>query len=611
MKKTHIIAELGINHNGSAASARRLIDASASAGVWGVKFQYRNLANSYAGGEQQIGDEILQEEIERTYLPVNQILELTGHAKQQGLSVGISFFSPEDLSDFGGGIDEFDFFKVPSVEFTNLPLIEAIESYGVPSLISTGAYDEASIRETIGHLNPELWTLMHCISNYPVSVVNSRLGYIQHLKELWSGDVGYSSHDELWETALLAMQMGVSAIERHITFDKKDDGLDHSSSSTPDEFARLVSFADNLDLVLAGNSARVPNQGELLNLQNLGRSYYAKTDIEKGQAVREESVVLRAPRIGLGQQEALKRFGKPALRHVSAGSVIDRSVFEAADTLSDEVIAFAKAQAFSLPVRFHDFDLITERFPIGRFEFHLSFKDMADPIDIRQFSSDHEYSVHLPDYISPTQLIDPFSSDNAQRAASYEILDRTASFASGLQDLTGRPVPMVGSFSVLNGPLESFFEELSRLIGKYADDGVQLMPQWLPPVAWYFGGAVWLSVMNNLDDVALIEKFDIPICMDVCHLAMGDTVFDFDAADVIDTLRPHIGHVHFADAIGFDGEGVAFGEGDSKNAAAIERTLTLHCVKVIEVWQGHLNQGAGFATALIKLQEMFGENDQH
>ena len=84
------------------------------------------------------------------------------------------------------------------------------------------------------------------------------------MKNKWKVPVGYSSHDENWETCLIAMQLGASVIERHITLDKKANGLDHSTSSTPNEFEKLVNFAKNLDIINTGNYPRVPNQGELL-----------------------------------------------------------------------------------------------------------------------------------------------------------------------------------------------------------------------------------------------------------------------------------------------------------------------------------------------------------
>ena len=298
-----IIAELGINHNGSEDVARALIDAAARARVWGIKFQYRNLANTYAADARQIGDEILQKEIVRNYLTPEQITKLSRYAHRLGVKAGISFFTPEDIDDFGSNANVFEFFKVPSVEFTNLALIERLESFGKIGVLSTGAYTEAVVAKTLKKLNRERWTPLHCVSNYPVAIASPKLGYIKHLQRLWGAPVGYSSHDDHWETCLLAMQLGASVIERHITTDKTAEGLDHSSSSTPDEFERLSLFAENMELQLAGDGPRIPNQGELLNLQNLGRSFYASMGIAEGQAVTADKLGLRTPRTGLGQEE--------------------------------------------------------------------------------------------------------------------------------------------------------------------------------------------------------------------------------------------------------------------------------------------------------------------
>lgn len=605
MPGSRLIAELGINHDGSADVARRLIAAAAAAGAHGVKFQYRNLSTAYAGNARQIGDEILQKEIVRNYLSPDVIVALAREASNLGIEPGISFFTPGDIDDFGKNIDVFRFFKVPSVELTNAPLIRRIEALGRPALISTGAYGEQVIADALRPLDRAVWTPLHCVSNYPVNLVNPRLGYIDHLRRLWGGPVGYSSHDEYWETCLVALARGASVIERHITFDRSTSGLDHSSSSTPDEFRKIAVFARDMSLILTGDGPRVPNQGELLNLQNLGRSYYAAVDIAAGTSVTPEKLALRTPRTGLGQEEAAPLLGRPSMRTIKSGAVIDRSVFEPAPKLSERALAFGQTKKLSLPVRFHDMADLESKIPLGRFEFHLSFGDIARMPDVGGFSTSNRYSVHLPDYVSPTQLMDPFSPDAGQRAASRRILDRTADFAKALQDRTGAEAPVVGSFSVVHRDLKQFFRDHAELLAGYRARGVPILPQWLPPIAWYFGGAVRLAAMNNVGDVDEIKSNRLPICMDICHLAMGDKVFDFKAADVIADLAPLIHHIHIADAAGFDGEGVAFGTGDPSNAPAIAAAMSFDCVKVIEVWQGHLHGGAGFVRALNTLQEMF------
>ena len=207
---------------------------------------------------------------------------------------------------------------------------------------------------------------------------------------------------------------------------------------------------------------------------------------------------------------------------------------------------------------------ILKRFPIGNFEFHLTFGDINNLPTGEFFTNDNRYSIHLPDYINSTMLMDPFSPDDCQKQLSEEIIKRTASLAQKIQDRTGEKVPIVGSFSVVHGSLNDFYELHGEMINEYKKAGIALLPQWLPPVAWYFGGAVKLEAMNNVGDIALLKKHGIPICMDVCHLCMGEAVFDFKSHSVIEELGDLVQHIHLADARGIDGEGLLFGHGDPK-----------------------------------------------
>jgi len=605
MNSIKIIAEIGINHNGDIEQAYDLIKAAAESGAWGVKFQYRNIENAYAGGAKEIGDEMLISEIKRNYLSPQSILSLVERANKLEIAAGISFFEISDMDDFSGAINAFDFFKSPSVELCNDSLINKMISFGKPVFVSLGCHDENEIEQAFSRLKGDNWIAMHCVSNYPVSLVNAKLGYLQHMASKWGRPFGYSSHDANWEVNLIAMSMGVTVIERHITFNKLADGLDHSTSSTPDEFTRMALFAENMPLLLAGNGVRVPNQGEMLNLQNLGRSYYAQQDISVGEPVTEEKLVFRSPRVGLGEPEMGCFIGTKAAQEISTGDVLSRSAFVMAERLRDDAIDFAKKNKIAIPVRSHDFTSMERKFPTGAFEFHLSYGEVLSNLRAEQYSSDNLYSVHLPDYINPTQLMDPFSLDKDQAAASFNILQRTVNFAEALQQLTGSKVPIVGSFSVVHQNLKEFFEQHAAMAAKYREQGVSVLPQWLPPIAWYFGGSVKLEAMNQQRDVDYILEHNLPICMDVCHLCMGNSLYDFNAVDMVDSLLPMIEHVHIADAAGIDGEGLHFGEGDPENMAAIAKVMDIDTMKVIEVWQGHLDDGAGFVKALNRLPELF------
>jgi len=608
MSEIKIIAEIGINHDGLYEKAADLVSAAAGAGAHAVKFQYRNLDNAYSSASsREIGDEILLREIRKTFLLPEKILGLSRLARELSLETGISFFDKQDLQDFGTSISEFDFFKLPSAELTNKPLIDSLLTKGRHLYISTGGHTEAEIEAAFGRLPRTGWSPMHCISNYPLSLQNAKLGYISHLRSRWHCDVGYSSHDDHWEACLLAMQLGATVIERHITLDRDAEGLDHSSSSTPDEFAKIAVFANELDLLVAGDSPRVPNQGELLNRQNLGRSFFAAGDLPAGHVLLSEDLVYRSPNVGLNHLDIDSYLGRPLRQAVTKGASVGRSLFEHKPELPDCVIEFARSAGLALPVRLHDSESIQSQFPVGAFEFHLSFTEVLSDIDVSGIDPRNRYSIHLPDYINSTQLIDPFSKDAEQSAGSMRILERTVELSERLQALPKMDVPIVGSFSVVHGSRESFFDQYADLFERYQARGVLILPQWLPPIAWYFGGSVHLHTMNDLRDAELLKQHELPVCLDICHMIMGRNYYGFSATNLLEDLAPLVGHLHLADAAGIDGEGLEFGDGEPENVELFRRAFAFDCMKVIEVWQGHLDQGVGFRRALLRLEELYGQ----
>jgi len=176
----YIIAEIGINHDGDFLIAKQLIQEASKSDVDAVKFQYRNLSNAYSDTHREIGDEILLNEIKKTYLPPSQIMQLVDYAHELNLQVGISFFDVSDIEDFGSEIDRFDFFKIPSVELLNDQLIDALMSFSKHLYLSLGAHHEYEIEAALSRLPKQGWTPLHCISNYPLSILNPQLGYINY-----------------------------------------------------------------------------------------------------------------------------------------------------------------------------------------------------------------------------------------------------------------------------------------------------------------------------------------------------------------------------------------------------------------------------------------------
>jgi len=604
-QRNFLIAEIGINHNGNIDTARKLIHEAAIAGVSAVKFQYRNLSRTYGESSNEIGDEILKKEISENFISPQDILSLLEYGKNEKLKVGISFFDVEDVKDFNSNIAEFDFFKIPSVELTNLELINALLKFNKVVFISTGAHSEEEIERAFSALPNSGWIPLHCVSNYPVIDINAKLGYIEFMRNKWGRDVGYSSHDKDWEVCLLAIARGVRIIERHITLDKNAIGLDHSTSSTPEEFHRLSTFLAHSDLILSGNSPRSANQGELINRQNLGKSFFALREINENEKVEFNDFAYRHPNTGVSRFRFGQLIGQPITRSLKRGDVLAESNLLPREVLDYQTIATCNKLSISLPIRLHDYLSISRAFDLKNYELHLSFGELDK---LQNFSPDdptHKFSIHLPDYVNSKHLINPFSINQELRRDSREAFSKVANFASRLLAGQNEQVLLVSSLSIIDTNKEDFYSECKVLQDEFASRGLTLCFQWLPPFAWYFGGSEPLAVFNNEEDLPFILKNNLNICLDTSHLLMGASFFGFKPDFIVDQLANLIKHYHFADARGFDGEGYQLGQGDINHLDFLMDIVARPEVKVVEVWQGHLDLYAGFYEALKSIAVKF------
>lgn len=601
-----IIAEIGINHDGDSHIAQKLIDDAHKAGCQAIKFQYRNLSRVYSIGHKEIGDEIISSELEKSNLEISQIVELAHYANSLNLMVGISCFTKLDFNDILSYIDVFDFLKVPSVELLNYGLIDAMLDTGKRTYISLGAHSESEIEESLARITSlNNWTPMHCISNYPTAGHNTQLGYITYLRNKWDRAVGYSSHDMEWELCIAALTLGAEVIERHITYSTQAFGLDHSTSSTILEFSKLCKIATNMNVSLLGTGPRVPNQGEKLNRQNLGRSYFAKRNLGVGDNLDLSDFEYRSPQVGLDYREADLLQGFKLKLPIKKGSPLtEAALVDLKSDISDETIHEANVLRLSLPVRLHDYKAISKEVPLNSFEFHLSFEEIREGIDFSDFSDNHSFSVHVPDYLDSNTLFDPFSCIDPIRSQSRESLRKVIKFASDLAILTKKNVPIVSSFTGMDLEKADFYAQLKKLFEEFEAPLVQLTAQWLPPFAWYFGGSIKLRHLNSISDLDFIEKYNIPLTMDTSHLFMCGQVLQNDILDIWNRSVPYIKHLHISDSKGLDGEGLQIGEGDIVNQKYFPMVLGIDSIKVLEIWQGHLNSYTNFKIGISSAVEM-------
>ena len=177
------------------------------------------------------------------------------------------------------------------------------------------------------------------------------------------------------------------------------------------------------------------------------------------------------------------------------------------------------------------------------------------------------------------------------------LIDEVARLASSLQEITGNEVPIVGSFSVLNQSKENFYAQHHQVISDFSKNfNVKIMPQFLPRLAWYFGGSVKLDVFCSIEDLLYFKSLPHGICLDTAHCIMAANYEMADSHEWITSLLDITHHIHISDAIGVDGEGVKFGSGDLDSS--LELLLKNDCRKVIEQWEGHLNNFEGFKESI-------------
>ncbi len=599
-----VIAELGINHESSEKVAKELIEKAHKSNCWAIKFQYRNLQRFY-GSTNEIGDELIHDQLKNTHLSLSSIKSLTEFAHKKGLKVGISFFTLKDFDEIIQKNIEFDFFKIPSAEFLNTNLVTNVLKQKKMVIMSTGGHTLKDIKSQIRKYSFQSPTvLMHCTSNYPTEIGSQNLSVIPELKKIKNIEVGYSSHDINYEVIFLAAGLGAEYIERHITLNKFGKSLDDSSSSELEEFYSMNKILNNF-VTIMGDSKKPVNQGEIMNMQNLGTGVYISSDKEKGEFISNKDIEIKAPRKGLTLDELHQYIHRPLVKNIKKDEPLTKSHFIKSITLNKKDFAFIEKSKISIPIRFHDMNSIFKTFEISNFEFHLSYQDLnyfsnLTSLDAKNFEN-KTFSYHLPDYLNNYQLFDPLSKDKLIKKQSLKNLNDVLKFSKKLSD---NKQIFVSSLSQ-NDYKDKFeyYYNLKLFIDKLATEhNILFLPQWLPKKAWYFGGSYDINLFSSHEDIEFLREFDINICLDTAHLIMSANSAEADWRVWFKKLKPLIGHLHLSDSYGTDGEGVEFGHGELGNPIDI---LSFEKVKVLEVWQGHLDNFAGFRKAVRDLRKNY------
>mgnify|MGYP002132557983 FL=1 len=616
---TFVIAEVGNNHNGDLELGKRLVKESIEAGADCVKFQLRDLPTLYRNYSkandlsEDLGSQYTLDLLERYQLENEQLFELFDYTKSLG---ALPLCTPWDLKSLEA-LEEYGMpaYKIASADMTNHELLKAVAATGKPMIVSTGMSIEKEILSAVEILKQRgaQFALLHCNSTYPAPFKDINLNYLRRIEKIGDCVIGYSGHERGFHIALAAVSLGAKIIEKHITLDKEMEGVDHKVSLVPSEFKEMVSQIRDLEAALGGGVDRLMSQGEMINRESLGKSLVINCVLKKGQRITEEMIEVRSPGKGLAIYHKELLVGKEAPRDFAPWDFFYPSDLAQGQSGARD---YTFSRPFGVPVRYHDFKEISKISNLNLIEFHLSYKDLEE--DFTKFiekRTDMDFAVHCPELFANDHLLDLCSEIPAYRKRSLSELQRVVDLTRELKNYfprTQRPLIIVnvGGFS-LDTPMPKsarprLYEKVSEGLAQLNLEGVEIIPQTMPPFPWHFGGQRHHNLFIDPGEIAeFCKKHDYRICLDISHSKLTCNHFKWSFQKFFETVGPYTAHLHIADAKGVDGEGLQIGEGDIDFPAFMKEMdrYVPDSSFIPEIWQGHKNRGEGFWIALDKLEQ--------
>ena len=302
-----IIAEAGVNHNGSLNLAKELVDAAKNAGADAIKFQTFKTEDLVTEGaatasyqKKNTGKEESQfKMLKKLELSEKDFIKLKKYCDRKNI-LFLSTPHTENAVDFLEQL-RVPAYKVASGDLTNLPLLEKISKKKKPIILSTGMATLDEVREavtTIKRAENNKIILLHCTTNYPCLSREVNLRAILTLKEKFNLSVGYSDHTEGVLVPIMAVAMGALVIEKHFTLDKNLSGPDHKASLGPKELKVMVKMIRTTEQIL-GSGIKIPTKNEEEIKKITRKSIVAKTDIKKGQKITKNMLIIKRPGTGI------------------------------------------------------------------------------------------------------------------------------------------------------------------------------------------------------------------------------------------------------------------------------------------------------------------------
>ena len=333
MKKVIIIAEAGVNHNGSVETACRLADVAKDAGVDFVKFQMGIpglLVSKFAAqAEYQKRNTGIEESQLNMIKKISFSFEKHKQVKEYCDSIGINYLCTPFVIPAIDMLVAFDmpFWKLPSGAITDYPYLVHIAKTGKPVVLSTGMSTIDEVNEALrvlinNGLTKDKLSLLHCTTEYPANKSEVNLKCIGTLKEIFDVEVGYSDHTQGIEIPVAAVAMGATIIEKHFTLSRDMPGPDHKASLEPNELKMMVEQIRNIEGAIGDGVKRV-TEIEKKNKLVARKSIIAKTNIKKGEVLTENNVTAKRPGNGISPMRWNEVIGTCAIRDFEEDELIE------------------------------------------------------------------------------------------------------------------------------------------------------------------------------------------------------------------------------------------------------------------------------------------------
>lgn len=603
----YVIAEAGINHNGSLQIAKQLVDVAVDAGADAVKFQKRNLSETYVEdivedpAIAEMGVEYTVSNLKDVLLTDDQYQELARYSKSQGIQFLCSPWDADSV-DFLEDLD-IPAYKVGSPDMTNFILLERLIETGNPLLLSTGMSEEREIRRTVEFLkNRDVkFGLLHCRSTYPAPFHNLNLNFMNELRDRYDVPIGYSGHERGIAVSSAAVAMGASVIERHFTLSRDMEGPDHSASLEPQGLDKLIRDIRNIE-ESKGTPRRYITRGEYNNRVSLGKSLTAKRAIRAGEKISRKDITAKSPAKGISPQELYSIVGRKARKDIASDELLQ---WDSIENINNDIFDI-NLDNWGIVVRFSDVGENEWGDP-DVFEFRINGADIEQAFDLNTY--DKALGVHAPEQ-KGHHVVDLSSRDETRRKKAVDIMQRVIDkvrkevkphFSTDEPHIVIHPGGItehdmnVDAIPEMNSALEQSMSELD-------DKGVQLLLENMPPLPWIYGGQQYHNNFMDAEEIAeYCERTGQKICYDTSHAKLWCNYADEDFYQHAKTLLPYTEYLHVADAIGVDGEGIQIGDGEID----FERLMSLYKdfdgPVITEIWRGHERNGRGFKQAAERL----------